>query len=98
MLHQSAVQNIKDFAIAYKMKVGVWMFLLYALFYGGFVILNVLQPVRMGEPFWLGMNLAVVFGFGLIIFALVLAVIYNGMCNRKEKALNPPVVEGEKKK
>jgi hypothetical protein len=88
MLHQPAVQNKKDFAIAYKMRIGVWMFCLYAAFYGGFVIWNVLRPIQMGEPLLFGMSVAVVFGFGLIIFALGLALIYNHMCGRKEKLLN----------
>lgn len=88
MLHKPAVQTGKDLAIGYKMRLGVWMFLLYALFYGGFVILNVLKPTKMGEPFLLGMSLAVVFGFGLIVFALVLALIYNSMCTGKENALD----------
>jgi uncharacterized membrane protein (DUF485 family) len=35
-----------------------------------------------------GLNLAVTYGFGLIIFALVLALIYNAMCAAKEKELN----------
>jgi len=41
-----------------------------------------------------GLNLAVVYGFFLIIFALILALIYNHMCNVKEKALS--IEEGDK--
>jgi uncharacterized membrane protein (DUF485 family) len=35
-----------------------------------------------------GLNLAVVYGIGLIIFALILALIYNSMCLKKEAELN----------
>jgi len=35
-----------------------------------------------------GLNLAVVYGFGLIILSIVMALIYNALCVRKEKALN----------
>jgi len=31
-----------------------------------------------------GLNLAVVYGIGLIVFALILAFIYNSMCSKKE--------------
>ena len=34
-----------------------------------------------------GLNLAVVYGFGLIVFALFLALIYNRACGRMEKRL-----------
>jgi TRAP-type C4-dicarboxylate transport system permease small subunit len=33
---------------------------------------------------FLGLNLAVVFGFGLIVFALLEALIYNQMCRTHE--------------
>jgi uncharacterized membrane protein (DUF485 family) len=97
MLHEPAAQSGPDLSIAYKMRVGVWMFLIYAIFYGGFVALNVLKPVLMETPFCFGMNLAVVYGFSLILFALVLALIYTAMCSRKEAELNPKKVEGATK-
>lgn len=88
MLHRPAVQGGKDYAIAYKMRVGAWMFLLYALVYVGFVIINVMNPILMEKLVVAGLNLAVVYGFGLIIFALILALIYNSMCTKKEAAMN----------
>jgi hypothetical protein len=36
----------------------------------------------------LGLNLAVVYGFGLIVLALVMAVIYNQMCLVEERRLD----------
>jgi uncharacterized membrane protein (DUF485 family) len=88
MLHGPAVQGGKDYAIAYKMRIGVWMFLLYALVYAGFIIINVMNPISMEKLVFSGLNLAVVYGFGLIIFALILALIYNRMCTKKETELN----------
>ena len=87
MLHEPAIQSGKDLAASYKMRVGAWMFLIYAILYGGFVALNVLKPVAMETPVILGMNLAVVYGFGLIIVALILALIYTVMCSSKEQEL-----------
>ncbi len=88
MLHEPAAQSGKDHAASYKMRLGVWMFLVYALLYGGFVVQNVLSPVAMEKPVALGMNVAVMYGFGLIVFALILALIYTVMCSRKEQELD----------
>ncbi len=41
-----------------------------------------------------GLNLAVVYGFGLIIFALVLALIYSRACGRREKRLHQADPQG----
>lgn len=94
MLHEPAAPSGKDYATAYKVRVGAWVFLLYALFYGGFVVLNVLKPVMMETPVLFGMSLAVVYGFGLIVLALVLALIYNAMCGKEESRLRKADEEG----
>lgn len=94
MLHEPAMQSGKDLAISYKMRIGVWMFIVYAILYGGFVVLNVLKPTVMETPMMLGMNLAVFYGFGLIVFALILALIYTDMCSIKERELNSPSSKG----
>jgi uncharacterized membrane protein (DUF485 family) len=66
------------------MRIGVWMFLLYAAVYAAFVAINLLKPLWMEKTMLFGLNLAVVYGFGLIVFALVLALIYNHMCGAHE--------------
>jgi uncharacterized membrane protein (DUF485 family) len=63
------------------------MFILYALIYAGFVVLNLVHPGSMETIVFGGLNLAVVYGFGLIVFALILALIYNLACGRREKRL-----------
>jgi uncharacterized membrane protein (DUF485 family) len=87
MLHEPALQAGKDHAAEYKTRLGVKMFLFYSLFYVGFVTINMVKPVLMEAQVLLGMNLATVYGFGLIILALVMALIYNGMCGRREAEL-----------
>ena len=87
MLHEPAAQSKSDPASSYKVSLGGWMFLVYALIYVGFVAINVSNPVLMEKVVSMGLNLAVVYGFGLIIFAIVLALIYNAMCTKKEKEL-----------
>ncbi|OGS06917.1 MAG: hypothetical protein A2270_00585 [Elusimicrobia bacterium RIFOXYA12_FULL_51_18] len=84
MLHEPAAQSGPDASADYKMQIGVWMFLLYAVVYAVFVAINLLKPLWMEKIIFSGLNLAVVYGFGLIAFALVLALIYNHMCGLHE--------------
>jgi hypothetical protein len=84
MLHEPATPAGKDPAGPYKMRLGIWMFVFYSLFYAGFVAINLLNPLAMGEIVFLGLNLATVYGFALIIVALIEALVYDGMCRKKE--------------
>ena len=47
MLHEPATPASKDPAGAYKMRLGIWMFILYTLFYAGFVAINLIIPNAM---------------------------------------------------
>lgn len=96
MSHGPAAEWGEDRASRFKTHIGLWMFTLYALIYAGFVIINTLYPYLMGSDIG-GLNLAVVYGFGLIIFALALAFVYNAICTAAEEELNdgPKVVDGE---
>lgn len=64
------------------------MFLLYALFYVGFVAINLWKPLLMEYSVVFGLNLATVYGFSLIIGALGLALIYDRLCHKKELAMD----------
>jgi hypothetical protein len=94
MLHEPAAKGGRDPASQYKTRLGVWMFLVYGLIYAGFVAINLLWPGAMESVVALGLNLAVVYGFGLIVFALILAIVYNAACMKEEKRLAGPA-EGE---
>src|SRR5437868_3553892 len=61
-------------------RLGLVLFAIYLALYGGFVALNAFAPQRMGEPALAGINLAIVYGFGLILAALVLALVYMALC------------------
>ena len=88
MLHEPAQQTGPDLASEYKTKLGLKMFLIYCLFYAGFVLTNVFtEGSAMEVILFGGLNVAVVYGMSLIVGALVLALIYNAMCTRKEKEL-----------
>jgi len=88
MLHESVKCKEKDHAAPFKARVGIYLFLLYGLIYGGFVGINVFAPLVMEKIIFLGLNLAVVYGLGLIVFALILALIYNYICANHEKECN----------
>ncbi len=94
MLHKPATPVGKDPAADYKQRLGIWMFAFYALFYAGFVAINLLAPLVMEATVFLGLNLATVYGFALIIVALIEALIYDWMCRRKEQELASPSKEG----
>lgn len=89
MLHGPARQSGPDPASGYKTRLGVIMFIIYCIVYVGFVMMNVVSEGRaMQMIVFRGLNLAVVYGFGLIVFALILALVYNHLCTRKERELS----------
>ena len=95
MLHEPASTTEEDHAIPYKTRLGVRMFIFYALIYAGFVIINITNPTLMEKTIIFGLNLAVVYGFGLIILSLIMALIYNFFCVKAEKAANNETTAGE---
>ena len=94
MLHEPAAQCVEDRVVSFKTRLGIYLFIVYSIVYASFVIINLAKPLMMECTIIFGLNLAVVYGFFLIIFALILALIYNHMCNVKEKALS--IEEGDK--
>ena len=77
----------KDKASSFKTRVGIWMFVLYAIIYAGFILINTINPKLMGSDIG-SLNLAIIYGFGLIIFAVMLAIIYNAICTAAEEEFN----------
>jgi uncharacterized membrane protein (DUF485 family) len=87
MLHEPAAKNGTDPAFEYKRGLGIKMFIAYALFYAGFIVINLLKPVLMETSIIAGLNLAVVYGFALIVIALIMALIYNRACGAREASM-----------
>ena len=84
MLHEPATPAGKDPAGPYKIRLGIWMFFSYLLFYASFVAINLLSPLAMATIVFAGLNLATVYGFALIIVALIEALIYDGFAAEKK--------------
>jgi len=87
MGHGPAVKLGKDDASSYKTKLGVKMFIIYTVVYATFVMLNATNPKVM-ETIIFGQTAAVIWGFGLIILALVMALFYNRLCTKAEEQMN----------
>ncbi|MFO7723541.1 MAG: DUF485 domain-containing protein [Bacteroidales bacterium] len=88
MLHGSAAELGKDNAAKRKAKLGVKLFFIYAFIYAGFVFIGVARPEWMGVRVVYGLNLAIVYGFSLIIIAVVMGFLYHLACSRLENELN----------
>ncbi len=87
MGHGPAVKLGKDDAANYKTKLGIKMFVIYTLVYATFVGLNATNPRAM-ESIIFGQTAAVIWGFGLIALALVMALFYNHLCTKAENQMN----------
>ena len=93
-MHEKSSEWKKDNASSLKELLGKWLCLLCSLAYAGFILINVSSPQFMGIDVG-SLNVAITYGFGLIIFAMVLAFIYNQVSTHAEEILNPPAAEGE---
>jgi len=61
-------------------KIGMTLFGVYLLLYVGFVFLNAFAAETMEATPLPGVNLAILYGFGLIVMAFVLALVYGFLC------------------
>lgn len=84
MLHEPSGPSGPDYAFVYKKRLGVRMFLIYLVVYAGFVLINLIKPTLMETTVLAGTNLATVYGFSLIIFAILLSLLYSVLCTRGE--------------
>ncbi len=88
MDHGPAAELGVDNASAKKAKLGVWFFLIYSFFYVGFVVIGVVNYELLSQEVAFGLNLALFYGMGLILFAVLLGLLYNFLCTRYEDELN----------
>lgn len=64
-------------------RLGLWLFAGYCAAYGLFMVLAAFSPATMALRVGGRVNLAVTYGFGLIVLAFILAVIYLVVCSRR---------------
>jgi uncharacterized membrane protein (DUF485 family) len=75
-----------------RARIGQVLFALYFIFYGGFVLLNAFEPSAMEMTPWAGVNLAIFYGLALIGIAILLAVLYDGLCRQSAVGHRPSAV------
>ena len=63
-------------------RTGLWLFAVYLAAYVLFVGMAAYAPGMMGQPTPLGPNVAILYGFGLIFGAVLLAMLYMYLCKR----------------
>lgn len=92
MLHGSTIKDDSiDYASLKKTKLGIWMFIFYSLVYAGFITIGVFYYELMSKVVFAGLNLAIVYGFGLIILAVLMGIVYDYFCTKYENKLNKEV-------
>lgn len=80
--HTTAQDN--DPSSTKKARLGIIFFFIYLFFYGGFVIIGVVNYELLATDTLGGLNLATLYGLGLIVFAVLLGILYNYFCSRYE--------------
>ena len=88
--HGPAADWGEDKASGYKARLGIYLFIVYCIVYAIYVAINVISPKAMGIVIFAGLNLACVYGFGLILLAIIMGLIYNAMCTAAEDRMNTP--------
>jgi uncharacterized membrane protein (DUF485 family) len=86
----------RDAVVAYNARLGVALFVVYLLLYVGFIYLNAFSRQTMAADAAGGVNVAVLYGFGLIVAAFVLSVMYMLLCRRETPPTSSGAEEGRK--
>ena len=68
--------------ISHNARLGLILFVIYCSIYGTFVGLCAFRYASMATPWLGGVNVAVWYGFALIVGAFVMAVIYLFLCRK----------------
>jgi len=74
-------------------RIGYVLFGVYLLLYGGFVLLNAFAPHTMEATPVEGVNLAILYGFGLILAAILLSLAYGLLCKSTGESAKPKEVD-----
>lgn len=72
---------------------GLVLFAVYLLLYCGFVLLNAFAPDSMEATPVAGLNVAILYGFALILVAVILSMVYGLLC--KDQAEDSPPSQGD---
>jgi uncharacterized membrane protein (DUF485 family) len=94
----------KHSARAYNTRLGLWLFAMYLALYAGFVVIAAFRTQWMESRPLGGLNLSVIYGFGLILVAMLLALVYGFLCRNESEeqlpkgtGLDDSVIEGRER-
>lgn len=76
-------QAADEVGSARRARIGLVLFAVYLALYGGFVLLSAFAPDLMDRTPLFGVNVAVLYGFVLIVAAFVLALLYGWLCRTR---------------
>ena len=76
--HVPEKENAAD--VLRNARIGLALFFVYLALYGGFMALSAFYLETMRSTPFGGVNLAILYGFGLIVGAIVLALLYMVLC------------------
>lgn len=94
LIGENGPREVEDAqSIAHNTRLGLWLFAAYLLTYGVFVLANAFWPSSMSHSL-LGTTAAVVCGLGLIVLALVLSLVYCGLCVETSRGPDRQPTEG----
>jgi len=88
MLHGPAAELGEDKASPRKAKLGIILFLIYASLYAIFVLIGLLYTDLLSMKVMFGLNLAVTYGIGLILLAMIMGFFYSLVCTKMEDEMN----------
>lgn len=83
-MHVNSTTEEKEIVTQQKSKLGVRLFFIYLICYAGFVTIGVFNYELLSTTVFFGLNLAIAYGIGLILFAIILGIIYNYYCTKYE--------------
>jgi uncharacterized membrane protein (DUF485 family) len=80
--HENVREQEHPGLVARNTRIGLVLFAIYLALYAGFMGLSTFAPEVMRSTPFGGINLAILYGFGLIAAAMVLAIIYLVLAGR----------------
>lgn len=83
-MHINNTSEEKESLTKRKSALGIRLFFIYLICYAGFVLIGVFQYELLAVQVLGGLNLALAYGIGLIVFAVVLGIVYNYYCTKYE--------------
>jgi uncharacterized membrane protein (DUF485 family) len=90
--HASDSEKVTETVNVRSTRFGWGLFVVYAVLYGAFVLFNAFSPEMMEKTPLGGVNLAILFGLGIIAAAFLLALVYDWICRLLAE---PSTKEGE---